>query len=366
MIRPFTSRLALLIKTKQNKSDRWRSTVNEQTECHSRSTQMSEDLLEHDERSFERPVDVNKKTRRMKTARTEYRTTSLFVMFIWHIECQILGQQSVDVLLLSEPEPVVHSSTSDICRSFGLIKCVSRWMNRIYETRKRKQNSSISFVRLFCSIVEIKIFDFHFRLNTSNQIFEADKQLFSIIDVRHWSNKDFRSKQVDLFSRSKETTPRRRSLQFNRQFRSKSTIPLDTKTFGYWRQCPIEVLVFIFSNIESREYHLFSCSSRPVMVDADLSPTSSSGSDVSTTTTTLSNDTYPTLCSHIQLCRCPSKDCVVHGNNSVPLDLTTDRNPTYGKTNLLLYYAHLERCRRHGTQIHENCSSSSTFESLHK
>ncbi|CAF1410778.1 unnamed protein product, partial [Didymodactylos carnosus] len=47
-------------------------------------------------------------------------------------------------------------------------------------------------------------------------------------------------------------------------------------------------------------------------------------------------------------------DCVVHNNDSLPQELTRNDNPSYYEQNLLLYYAHLERVRRHGTNIHSS------------
>lgn len=43
---------------------------------------------------------------------------------------------------------------------------------------------------------------------------------------------------------------------------------------------------------------------------------------------------------------------------NLPSELTQHVNPIYANKNLLLYYAHLERCRRYGNQIHQNTSSS--------
>ena len=86
-------------------------------------------------------------------------------------------------------------------------------------------------------------------------------------------------------------------------------------------------------------------------IDINLSPSGSTESDSSTRSSINS----------CQLCRCPSNDCVIHHrhSNEIPEDLRSDRNPTYGSNNLLLHYAHLERCRRYGTNLHLSSSSSS-------
>lgn len=60
-----------------------------------------------------------------------------------------------------------------------------------------------------------------------------------------------------------------------------------------------------------------------------------------------------------QLCRCPNDDCVIHDkrrSGNIPEELQTNSNPIYGNQNLLLYYAHLERCRRHGQHFHQHTS----------
>jgi len=92
-------------------------------------------------------------------------------------------------------------------------------------------------------------------------------------------------------------------------------------------------------------------------VDGNYSPPSSISSDSSSSTI---NSTCTSNPLHNQLCRCPNRDCVIHDNrhsSNLPVELTTHSNPTYGYNNLLLYYAHLERCRRHGQNIHQDRSS---------
>lgn len=62
-----------------------------------------------------------------------------------------------------------------------------------------------------------------------------------------------------------------------------------------------------------------------------------------------------------QLCRCPNEDCVIHDHGrskTIPEELQSNSNPIYGNQNLLLHYAHLERCRRHGLHFHQYTSSA--------
>ncbi|CAF0832008.1 unnamed protein product [Rotaria sordida] len=92
-------------------------------------------------------------------------------------------------------------------------------------------------------------------------------------------------------------------------------------------------------------------------IAANYSPPSSTASDSSSS----SNSTSSSNPIHSQLCTCPNTDCVIHDrrrSTNIPVELTSSSNPTYGNNNLLLYYAHLERCRRHGQNIHQDTSSS--------
>ncbi|UJR38562.1 hypothetical protein I4U23_031228 [Adineta vaga] len=91
----------------------------------------------------------------------------------------------------------------------------------------------------------------------------------------------------------------------------------------------------------------------------NYSPPSSTESDSSSSSSI--NSSNPLNLIHSQLCICPNQDCVIHDRQrlmNIPTELTHTLNPTYGNKNLLLYYAHLERCRRHGLTLHQNSSSS--------
>lgn len=118
---------------------------------------------------------------------------------------------------------------------------------------------------------------------------------------------------------------------------------MKTKTIIYWRR--IIQISFISST-------------RITTVPGNYSPPSSTGSDSSSSS---ANSALSTNSIHTQLCICPSIDCVIHDHRrstTLPQELTSNSNPTYGNNNLLLYYAHLERCRRYGQNIHQNTSSS--------
>jgi len=101
----------------------------------------------------------------------------------------------------------------------------------------------------------------------------------------------------------------------------------------------------------------FFSSTNSFSISGNYSPPSSNESDSSSST----NSTLSSNSIHSQLCTCPNQDCVIHDRRrsmNVPVELTSTSNPTYGNNNLLLYYAHLERCRRHGQNIHQDTSSS--------
>ncbi|CAF1259800.1 unnamed protein product [Adineta ricciae] len=90
----------------------------------------------------------------------------------------------------------------------------------------------------------------------------------------------------------------------------------------------------------------------------NYSPPSSNESDSSSSSTSSTTNSTSLMNSiHSQLCICPNRDCVIHDIQrltTIPSELSTTSNPTYGNKNLLLYYAHLERCRRHGLNFHQN------------
>ncbi|CAF3445574.1 unnamed protein product [Rotaria socialis] len=97
--------------------------------------------------------------------------------------------------------------------------------------------------------------------------------------------------------------------------------------------------------------------SNTVTISGNYSPPSSTSSDSSSSTNSISS--LNSL--HSQLCTCPNIDCVIHDrrrSTNLPVELTSISNPTYANNNLLLYYAHLERCRRHGQNIHQDTHSS--------
>ncbi|CAF3788396.1 unnamed protein product [Rotaria magnacalcarata] len=97
--------------------------------------------------------------------------------------------------------------------------------------------------------------------------------------------------------------------------------------------------------------------SNTVTISGNYSPPSSTSSDSSSST----NSTSSLNSIHSQLCTCPNIDCVIHDrrrSTNLPVELTSISNPTYANNNLLLYYAHLERCRRHGQNIHQDTHSS--------
>lgn len=93
----------------------------------------------------------------------------------------------------------------------------------------------------------------------------------------------------------------------------------------------------------------------PIILDGNLSPPSSTESDSSSSTSSILIENLSNSL-HIQLCRCPNVDCVIHDiqySSRIPSELSSiDSNSNYIKNNLLLHYAHLERCRRHGQHIH--------------
>ena len=96
-------------------------------------------------------------------------------------------------------------------------------------------------------------------------------------------------------------------------------------------------------------------STNRVLIGGNYSPPSSTESDSSSS----SNSTSLTNSIDSQLCTCPNIDCVIHDRRreiNLPVELSTTLNPTYGNNNRLLYYAHLERCRRHGQNIHQDTS----------
>jgi len=99
-------------------------------------------------------------------------------------------------------------------------------------------------------------------------------------------------------------------------------------------------------------------STNSVSIAGNYSPPSSTGSDSSSSTT---NSTSLSTRIDSQLCTCPNEDCVIHDHRrstNIPLELRSNTNPIYGNNNLLLYYAHLERCRRYGQNIHQDTSST--------
>ncbi|CAF1096609.1 unnamed protein product, partial [Didymodactylos carnosus] len=105
-----------------------------------------------------------------------------------------------------------------------------------------------------------------------------------------------------------------------------------------------------------------SCSSHSITQstttkDGHIENSSCSQSDHLTTIVPPSSSSIQQLC----LCRFSHQhnpDCVIHNNPSPPQELTHNDNPSYYEKNLLLYYAHLARVKRHGTNIHSHQQSS--------